>query len=351
VGVGGSGVGAYVAQVDRVLAAGQGLFPQGGPGVGVLNAGGPGVLAAPAGVSGMSVGSGGATQDYRGAWATVGGLDDDANATAGAGDGAGQDGRAGATGVRQTARSAAAVIAPAAGSPAGVKVLVSNMDDRLADMQRQIEATKAQNRLLAGRMRQMVMAYRAMGAGGPGGALGAGRGAMGGGFGGGMPSMGGGGGGGIPGMSALSGLPASLAGLRQSGGMRRGPGELDTAGSGGPAGEQAVEFAKSKIGKPYVWGAIGPNAYDCSGLVMDSYRHAGISLPHHTYEQMRVGSAVGRGYIEAGDRIYCNFSGPGQPEHAMLAISPTMAIEAPTPGQRVHITSIPLGHIEVRRGA
>jgi hypothetical protein len=166
--VGGSGVGAYVAQVDRVLAAGQGLFPQGGPTTSALNAGGPGVPAAPVGVSGMSVGTGGAARDYRGSWAQVAGLDDDASAAAGAGDATGQDGRAGATRVRQTAQSAAAAIAPATGSPAGVKVLVSNMDDRMADMQRQIDATKAQNKLLAARMRQMVMAYRALGAGGPG---------------------------------------------------------------------------------------------------------------------------------------------------------------------------------------
>jgi cell wall-associated NlpC family hydrolase len=166
-----------------------------------------------------------------------------------------------------------------------------------------------------------------------------------------MPSMGGfGAGSAIPGMSTLSGLPAYLTSLRRNGGERRGSGELDTAVLGGSAAEQAVAFAKSKIGMPYVWGAVGPNAYDCSGLVMDAYRHAGILLPHHTYEQMRVGSSVGRSNIEAGDRVYCNFSGPGRPEHVMMAISPTMAIEAPTPGQRVHITSIPLGHIEVRRG-
>ena len=347
--MGGSGVGAYIAQVDRLLGAGQGLFPQGGAGVGALSSGGDRVPAAPAGGSGLAVGAGGAAQDYRGTLAQVSGLDADVNAAAGAGEANGQNGRAGATGVRQTAQSAAAAIAPATGSPAGVKVLVSTMDQRLADMQRQIDTTKAQNKLLAGRLRQMVMAYRSMGGAGQGGGLGGAR-SMGGGMG--MPSMGGfgGGGGGIPGMSAFSGLPASLAGLR---GGKRSPadaGELDTAGSGGPAAQQAVAFAKSKIGKPYVWGAVGPNAYDCSGLVMDAYKHAGISLPHHTYEQMRVGAHVGRSNIEAGDRIYCNFSGPGQPEHTMLAISPTMAIEAPTPGQRVHITSIPLGRIEVRRG-
>ena len=218
--MGGSGVRAYIAQVDRLLGAGQGLFPQAGPGVAVLNAGGGGVPAAPPGASGMSLGSGGAAQDYRGSWAQVTRLDDAANATAGAGDATGQNGRSGATGVRQTAQSAAAAIAPATGSPAAMKVLVSTMDDRMADMQRQIDTTKTQNKLLAGRMRQMVMAYRAMGAGGPGGALGAARGAMGGGYG--WYALDGGfGGGGIPGMSALSGLPASLAGLRGSGGSKR----------------------------------------------------------------------------------------------------------------------------------
>jgi len=345
--VGGSGVSAYIAQVDRLLGAGEGLFPRGGPGVAALNVGAGGLPGIPPpGASGLSVGSGDAAQDYRGAVARVTALDDEVNGTAGAGDATGRNGRTGALGVRQTAQSAAAAIAPATNSPAGVKLLVSSMDERLADMQRQIDTTKAQNALLAGRLRQMVMAYRSAG---PGGALGAARGAMGGGMGG-MPSMGGFGGG-IPGMSALSGLPASLASLRGTGGGRRGAGEVDTAGGGGPAAERAVAFAKSKIGKPYVWGAVGPNAYDCSGLVMDAYKHVGISLPHHTYEQMRVGLPVGRSNIEAGDRIYCNFSGPGRPEHVMMAISPTMAIEAPSPGQRVHITNIPLGRIEVRRGA
>lgn len=301
----------------------------------------------------MSVGSGNAAQGYRGSWAKVTGLDGDATATAGAGEANGQQGRAGATGVRQTAQTAAAAIAPATGSPAGVKTLVSTMDDRMADMQRQIDTTKAQNKLLATRLRQMAMAYRSMAGGMPGGgAMGAARGAMGGM--GGMPSMGGfgggSGGGGIPGMSALTGLPAAFAGTRNSRGNRPGD-ELNTAapGAGGSAAQQAVAYAKSKIGKPYVWGAVGPNSFDCSGLVMWAYGKAGISLPHHTYEQMAVGAHVSRNNIEPGDRIYCNFSGPGKPEHVMMAISPTMAIEAPTPGQNVHVTSIPLGRIEVRR--
>ena len=246
--MGGSGVGAYIAQVDRLLAGGQGLFPQGGPGTGALNAGGARAPEAPPGASAMSVGSGNAAQDYRGNWAKVAGLDDDASATAGAGEANGQQGRAGATGVRQTAQTAAAAIAPATGNPAGVKMLVSTMDDRLADMQRQIDTTKAQNKLLAARLRQMAMAYRSMGGGMPGGgAMGAARGAMGG-FGG-MPSMGGGmpGGGGIPGMSALSGLPARLASFRRPGAETSTAGESIPAGAGSALGQLTVNSTPKQV--------------------------------------------------------------------------------------------------------
>jgi hypothetical protein len=222
--VGSSGVRAYLAQVDRLLAAGQGLFPPASqPGRGAPITGGGEIPAPPPGASGLSVGSSGAAQDYRSTLTQTAALDDDVIAATRAADTIGQNGRTGAMGVRQTAQSAAAAIAPATNSPAGVKLLVSSMDERLADMQRQIDTTKAQNALLAGRLRQMVMAYRSAG---PGGALGAARGAMGGGMGG-MPSMGGFGGG-IPGMSALSGLPASLASLRRS--------ETSTVGEGIPGG-------------------------------------------------------------------------------------------------------------------
>ena len=172
---------------------------------------------------------------------------------------------------------------------------------------------------------------------------------------GGAPAALGGFGGGMPNLGGLATAPMSaMSALARGGGAGHQPAALtglfgpDARASGAAA--QAVAYAKTKLGLPYVWGAVGPRAYDCSGLVMDAYAHAGISLPHHTYEQMQVGTRVSPNDIREGDRIYSNFSGPGRPEHVLLAISPTMAIEAPTPGQRVHITSIPSGHIEVRRG-
>src|ERR1700730_18532074 len=54
---------------------------------------------------------------------------------------------------------------------------------------------------------------------------------------------------------------------------------------GNSLGAQAVRWALSKVGSPYVWGAAGPDAFDCSGLVMWAYAHVGISLPHFTGAQ------------------------------------------------------------------
>ena len=105
-------------------------------------------------------GSAGAGEDYRQSWRGVAALDVQTNGGAADGKAENERGQAGATGVRQTAQSQAAAIAPATGSPAGVKLLVSSMDERLAAMQREIETTKAQNRLLATRLRQIAAAYR-----------------------------------------------------------------------------------------------------------------------------------------------------------------------------------------------
>ena len=339
-------MGAYVAQVDRVLAAGQGLFPA-STGPGSVGGGEPG-LPPPPPKSGLNVGVSGAGEDYRQSWRGVAALDVQTNGGAADGKAENERGQAGATGVRQTAQSQAAAIAPATGSPAGVKLLVSSMDERLAAMQREIDTTKAQNRLLATRLRQIAAAYRT--AASPMSGMGAMMGGRGG-----APAALGGFGGGMPNLGGLATAPMSaMSALARGGGAGHQPAALtglfgpDARASGAAA--QAVAYAKTKLGLPYVWGAVGPRAYDCSGLVMDAYAHAGISLPHHTYEQMQVGTRVSPNDIREGDRIYSNFSGPGRPEHVLLAISPTMAIEAPTPGQRVHITSIPSGHIEVRRG-
>ena len=148
-------VGAYVAQVDRVLGAGQGLFAS-STGPGGVGGGEPAVPAPPP-RSGLNVGVSGAGEDYRRSRVGVVGLDARTNGAAGDGKSETERGRAGAAGVRETARIQAAAIAPATGSPAGVRLMVSRMDERLAGMQRELDTTKVQNRLLATRLRQLAM--------------------------------------------------------------------------------------------------------------------------------------------------------------------------------------------------
>ena len=63
---------------------------------------------------------------------------------------------------------------------------------------------------------------------------------------------------------------------------------------GGPAAQQAVKAALTKLGTPYVWGAKGPNNFDCSGLTLWAYRQAGITLGPDTYTQIKDGNRLRR---------------------------------------------------------
>ena len=60
------------------------------------------------------------------------------------------------------------------------------------------------------------------------------------------------------------------------------------------AGYKAAAFACGEAGKPYVWGAAGPDVYDCSGLTMVAWQQVGVYLPHNAWEQWRFASVVAR---------------------------------------------------------
>lgn len=66
---------------------------------------------------------------------------------------------------------------------------------------------------------------------------------------------------------------------------------------------KAVQAAESKIGSPYVYGASGPDSFDCSGLVQWAYKQAGISLPRTSYDQAAAGSAVSQSDLQPGDVV------------------------------------------------
>ncbi|GAA1250146.1 hypothetical protein GCM10009609_11930 [Pseudonocardia aurantiaca] len=66
----------------------------------------------------------------------------------------------------------------------------------------------------------------------------------------------------------------------------------------------AVSYAMGKIGAPYRWGAEGPNAFDCSGLVQWSFKKAGINLPRTSRQQSRVGTPVAKSDLRPGDLVF-----------------------------------------------
>ncbi|MHA6620370.1 C40 family peptidase [Pseudonocardia sp. DLS-67] len=66
----------------------------------------------------------------------------------------------------------------------------------------------------------------------------------------------------------------------------------------------ALDHAMSKIGSPYRYGASGPNAFDCSGLVSWSYKKAGKSLPRTSRAMSKVGTPVSRGDLQPGDLVF-----------------------------------------------
>lgn len=66
---------------------------------------------------------------------------------------------------------------------------------------------------------------------------------------------------------------------------------------------KAVQAAESKVGSPYVYGASGPDSFDCSGLVQWAYKQAGVSLPRTSYDQASAGVPVSQSDLQPGDVV------------------------------------------------
>ncbi len=67
---------------------------------------------------------------------------------------------------------------------------------------------------------------------------------------------------------------------------------------------KALEMAKTKLGKPYVWGADGPNAFDCSGLMKWAFEQVGKDLPRSSSAQSEVGQDVSKSDLKPGDVVF-----------------------------------------------
>lgn len=98
----------------------------------------------------------------------------------------------------------------------------------------------------------------------------------------------------------------------------------------------ALAYAYDKLGSPYVWGATGPKAFDCSGLVQAAYRSAGIALPRTTYAQIDAGRRVSRSELLPGDLVFF-YSGVS---HVGIYVGHGQMIHAPNPSAPVRLAPI-----------
>jgi len=100
--------------------------------------------------------------------------------------------------------------------------------------------------------------------------------------------------------------------------------------AGGGIVQTILNYALSKVGAPYVWGAEGPNCFDCSGLVKASYGAAGIALPHQSQAFLSYGQAGNPSNPSPGDIMvwYPGTSGGGATGHAALAMGGGQMVEA-----------------------
>ena len=91
--------------------------------------------------------------------------------------------------------------------------------------------------------------------------------------------------------------------------------------------------AEKHLGKPYVWGAKGPNTFDCSGFVQYVFRQVGISAPAPTYTQETLGTYVAKGQEQPGDLVF--FGQVGNTHHVGIYVGGGMYIHAPQTGDVV----------------
>lgn len=100
-----------------------------------------------------------------------------------------------------------------------------------------------------------------------------------------------------------------------------------------------VRIALQQQGDPYVWGAVGPDAFDCSGLVVYAWQKAGHPLAVRTAAQMYDNSTmIEPGEEQPGDLLFGSLGERGSAGHVMIVVEPGVAVQAPETGRNVEIT-------------
>jgi cell wall-associated NlpC family hydrolase len=130
---------------------------------------------------------------------------------------------------------------------------------------------------------------------------------------------------------ALAPAPASAA----VGGATGAAVAAAPAAAASSAAQTAVNTALAQVGDRYVYGATGPNSFDCSGLTSFSYKAAGISLPRTSKAQSTSGTPVSKGNLQPGDLVFfyspvshvAMYIGNGQIVHALNSSKPVQVMK------------------------
>ena len=104
-------------------------------------------------------------------------------------------------------------------------------------------------------------------------------------------------------------------------------------------GEKLVNLAKSKLGCKYVWGAVGPNTFDCSGLTSWCHKQLGINIPRTSLAQSKSGKAVSKSDLQAGDLIFWKTTS-AEVGHVGMYIGNGQFIHAPNKSKPVKYDSL-----------
>ncbi len=120
------------------------------------------------------------------------------------------------------------------------------------------------------------------------------------------------------------------------------PADYTIPASASPQARIAVTFALAQLGKPYLWGGTGPNAYDCSGLMQEAWIHAGIPIGRTTNDQVHDGTPTSVPLLRPGDLVLIpgadrSIAAPG---HVGMYLGLGLVIHAPKTGDVIHITTL-----------
>ncbi|WP_026118443.1 C40 family peptidase [Nocardiopsis salina] len=113
------------------------------------------------------------------------------------------------------------------------------------------------------------------------------------------------------------------------------------SGAGSEQGRAAAEWALEQVGLPYVWGGLGPEGFDCSGLTQQAWARAGVDIPRVTTDQVNVGTRVGLDELQPGDLLFYDTGGPGgSPAHVTMYVGDGDMVNAPRTGQDIRVEPV-----------